>query len=181
MEGSNRLCTVPNLLSLARLLLLIPIALLLLSGSHWIALGLMIAAGLTDMVDGYLARRLNQQSDAGRILDPVSDKIGLLTVMCILVFSPLYRFPLWYFLFLLSRELLIMLGALIVIGKKSTVMESNWPGKASAALNGLVLLLSVMKARPLDGWAVWPAFLLTLYSTVLYARLFFLKAARKKV
>ena len=138
----------------------------------------------TDFLDGYIARRFDQRSDLGRIIDPIVDKISILVVTFYMVISPVYKFPLWFFIFVLARELILMVGSSLVIKKKDIVMESNRPGKNSAFAVGVVVILFVLGLQPY-GWIVlWIAFILTVYSSYIYLRLFLeqlkLKSSTKK-
>ena len=172
MSDKDRVWTVPNLLSVFRLLLLIPILLALQHEQRVWALFLMLLSVGTDFLDGYIARRWNQRSDFGRMIDPVVDKICVLTVVCFMVVHTAYSFPLWFFVFLLVREVGLMMCSLLVVRRKRVVMESNRPGKNSAFANGMVVLLFVLNLQPY-GWIVlWIALALTLYSTWVYLRLF---------
>jgi cardiolipin synthase len=80
--------TLPNLFTIARIVLILPFAILFLNGSpatRWGALALFLVAAATDWVDGYLARRLNQGSDFGRMLDPIADKLLVAAVIVLLI------------------------------------------------------------------------------------------------
>ena len=94
-----------NLLSIARIVLLIPIYYLLnlqTPKGNYLAVIVMVIAAATDTFDGRLARRLNQVSDFGRILDPVADKIGISVIAVILVTTR--DLPLWYLIFANFRK-----------------------------------------------------------------------------
>jgi len=172
MSQFNRIGTVPNVLSFFRLLLLVPIMVSLVHGQRLWALLWMLIGLATDWLDGIIARRWDQRSDLGRILDPVIDKVDVLVVCFYLVISPRYFFPLWYFLFLLIRELILTMCSLLVIRKKRMVMESNRQGKNSAFANGVVVIFFVLGLEPYSHMILWVAFALTLYSSWVYLRLF---------
>jgi len=80
--------TLPNILTLARMIfipILVAVYFLPLPWNHWVTTGLFVIAGLTDWLDGYLARRLGQHSPFGAFLDPVADKLMVTTVLVLLV------------------------------------------------------------------------------------------------
>ena len=179
MVEKNRIWTVPNILSLLRLCMVVPILICLSREQRIWALVWMLAGLATDFLDGYVARRFDQRSDLGRIIDPIVDKISILVVTFYMVISPVYGFPLWFFVFILARELILMVCSSLVIKKKDIVMESNRPGKNSAFAIGVVVILFVLGLQPY-GWIVlWIAFILTLYSSYVYLRLF-LKQLKQK-
>jgi CDP-diacylglycerol--glycerol-3-phosphate 3-phosphatidyltransferase len=128
----GRLFTVPNLLSFFRLVTA-PLVLVLFSlavpAGRWLTLGFLALSFSTDFFDGFFARRLNQKSDLGRILDPLADKAVVLALLVALV---LFRgVPFYLMLAVLARDLLILAGGLVVKLKKGIVLESNIWGKAA--------------------------------------------------
>jgi cardiolipin synthase (CMP-forming) len=107
----------PNIFTMLRLVLIIPIVWCILSQLYNLALLLFVMAGFTDLLDGYFARRHNCITRFGSIADPISDKILLLTSF--LVFSLVALFPWWLFTLLIIRDIYILLGAIsyhIVLG-----------------------------------------------------------------
>ena len=167
-----RIFTIPNVMSVARLGLLYPIFYYLQTGQPWLAVFFMFLGAATDLADGWVARRFNQQSDLGRILDPLIDKINVLSVAAYLVFSPLYSFPLWFLIFLIVREVTVLLGGVWVMRGRKIVMESTKPGKFSAFFTGLALPLHVVGWQPWALMAVIFAVGLNFFSTGVYYRRF---------
>ena len=113
-EVSDRLLTIPNALSLARLLVLPVIYLDLVDGRLVRAFVLLVVFALTDWLDGYLARRLDQVSRFGTLLDPISDRALFLVVGIGFVMAGL--FPLWALVVLLLRDLAVLaVGAVLLL------------------------------------------------------------------
>lgn len=113
-EVSDRLLTIPNALSLARLLILPVIYLDLVDGRLVRAFVLLVIFALTDWLDGYLARRLDQVSRFGTLLDPISDRVLFLVVGIGFVMADL--FPLWALVVLLLRDLAVLVvGAVLLL------------------------------------------------------------------
>jgi len=125
---------IPNLISFIRLLLIIPVIWYLLHERYEIALGLFIIAGLSDAVDGYLARKYHWGSHLGGWLDPVADKAMQVSVYICLTWLQLI--PLWLLLAVIIRDLVIVTGGLYyyyrvekvnaapsLISKLNTVMQ----------------------------------------------------------
>lgn len=172
MNRDNRIWTVSNLLSLSRLFLLVPILITLGRGQREWALFWIVIAVTTDFLDGYFARRLNQRSNLGRMMDPFIDKIDALAVSLFLVLSPIYPFPIWFFLFMLIREVTLLLCSYFAIVRKTGVMESNRAGKNSAFATAVAIFLYAVQLSAVGSVVIWIAFILTLYSSYVYFRLF---------
>lgn len=100
-----------NLLTYARIAAIVPIAALVLrdgDAARWIAVGLYIAAALTDFLDGWVARRYEQQSELGRMLDPIADKLMVAVVLMALVAAGTVSGHLvWAAMLILAREVFI--------------------------------------------------------------------------
>lgn len=124
------LLQIPNLVSLSRILLAPLVGYFLWKNddrSTLICLSLLVLAGVSDGLDGYLARRLKKVSPLGIVLDPVADKIfaGLL-----IVFLVLFRgLPVWLASVVVGRDLLILAGGTVLLKKKHLPVPSNLTGK----------------------------------------------------
>lgn len=108
--------TVPNLLTLFRILLTLPFLYFVNQGRFGIALAVFFLASLTDFADGFLARRLKQQSSLGRFLDPLADKL-LITAAFVVMAVPHAEFasiPVWLAIAVVGRDVVIVLGAFLV-------------------------------------------------------------------
>ncbi len=168
----RRVFTIPNLMTLTRLILLIPIIWCLARTLRWCAFSWAILGIMTDLLDGWVARRLNQASDLGRMMDPVVDKINVLSVTLFMALSPDYDFPLWFFIFMAVRECLVLAGGLIILRQKKSVPESGKPGKWSAFVTGLMILVFMVDIQPAALILLWISLGLTLYSSYYYGRVF---------
>jgi cardiolipin synthase len=139
--------TVPNLLSLTRIVLLIPfIAVMDAAIPHrelW-ALGILFLAGLTDRYDGILARRMHLESEWGRILDPLADKIGAGVVALVLVAQGYV--PLWFLALVVLRDILIVSGGICVKRTTGEVLPSNTTGKWAMGVVFAALCVALMQA-----------------------------------
>jgi len=136
---------IPNLLTLSRLILTPIIAYFLWKGDGQgilICAILLTVAGITDFLDGFFARRLNQITPLGKVLDPLVDKIFTIVIIVELI---LFRdFPFWLALMIIGRDLLIViLGTLLLRGRKVD-LQSNITGKyyfgATAILLGCYVI-----------------------------------------
>ena len=118
---------IPNILSVIRLLTVPFIVYLFLTDHFYIAVGVFIFAGVTDVVDGYIARRFGCTSTLGRILDPLADKsVQLSALICLYVKGVV---PLFIVLIYFIKELCTIVGALFIMKKDKRVVKSNVFGK----------------------------------------------------
>lgn len=163
--------TLPNLFTLARLVLTPLVVLAILNASYFRAIVLFFAAGISDVVDGYLARRLGESTPAGAYFDPVADKILLSAIYIAL--GVVRAIPWWMVGLVFARDLLIL--AMAVYGLLFTSVRrfppSVW-GKISTFLQ-IAAALVVMGARdglptPVD-LALWLMVAGTVWSGVHYA------------
>ena len=113
----------------------------------WIALGLFIAASLTDYLDGYIARKYNQVSDFGKFLDPLADKLLVIAAMTIL--CQWGRMPAWSLMIVLNREFAVTGLRLVAVGK-GNVIAAGWSGKVKTA--STMIGLCFMMAFPTVCW-----------------------------
>jgi len=138
---------------------------------RWAAVGTFALAAGTDGIDGWVARRFNQRSRLGTILDPIADKGLLLTALITLTFSPWPdKFPLWFLVLVIARDLLAIGGALL-LGQVAGLREltPHWTGKV-ATVAQMTALGFLMLDLPLP-WltlSVWIAGGFTLASGAVY-------------
>ncbi len=133
---------IPNILTILRFLLTIPVAYLLLEQRYTEALVLFFIAGVSDGLDGYLAKRFDWSSRLGSILDPLADKTLLVvTYVCLGLVDII---PMWLVFLVLGRDLVIVVGGLayyLLIG--SYQMEPSWVSKANTTLQIVLALVLV--------------------------------------
>lgn len=101
------------------------------SGRFWAA-GLFVLAALTDLLDGYLARRLNQITDFGKLADPAADKLMQLSALLCLCIKQ--RIQIWILLIYAAKEILQVIGGLRLLNIRKYVVYSKWSGKIATAL-----------------------------------------------
>ncbi len=146
---------IPNALTFLRILLIIPFALALLAESYRLALAVFFVAAITDGFDGYLARHFNWRTRLGAIADPLADKALLITAYLMLTLTGVL--PVWLFLLVLGRDLLIVVGGLAFhygIGKFD--MEPSIPGKFNTLIQIVVALaiIVLLAGLPMQGWVL---------------------------
>ena len=135
--------TVPNLLSLVRILT-IPAFVALIVDHDTTTAGLVLFAGVvaTDWVDGWLARRTGRVSELGTVLDPVADRLAIASVL--LAFVVRGVFPLWAALAILVRDVAILVVGAALLGSRGVRIDVRFVGKAAT--------LTLMVAIPLIAW-----------------------------
>jgi cardiolipin synthase (CMP-forming) len=102
---------IPNLITLGRILLVPVVVWAIASGAMWIAFVLFVAAGLSDAVDGYLAKRFDMTTELGAYLDPLADKALIVSIYLTLGINNLI--PRWLVILVVSRDILIVGGILL--------------------------------------------------------------------
>lgn len=128
----QQIMTLPNLMSLLRIALIPMIIAAFASGSELRCAMLIILSGLTDVVDGWIARHWNAVSDVGKVLDPVADKLTQLAMLWMLLSShPLMALPLAV---LVIRESVMACTGLICVVRTREVRSARWHGKITTLL-----------------------------------------------
>ena len=140
---SSRILTVPNLLTVFRMVL-IPVFVTLLFYQRFLwALAVFVMAGLTDGLDGLLARRFAQESQLGTILDPIADKLMLVTAFIVLSMRSVFPQPLpshlpvpfWVTIAVISRDIFITVGALAInMMTGFSGFRPSWLGKLNTTV-----------------------------------------------
>jgi cardiolipin synthase len=142
----------PNALTLLRILLVPMFVGLVLYGHPSAALAVFLVAGLTDALDGLIARLLDQQTTLGRYLDPLADK--LLLVAAFVVLSVEGWVPLWVTIIVVSRDIIISVGSLVIhLLRERPDIAPSLVGKVTTVLQ-LAYIVAVLlgTAMPLPGW-----------------------------
>ena len=124
--------TVPNILSFLRILILVPFVLFV-NNNNYIGGGvILVLSGLTDLLDGFIARKFNQITRLGEMLDPTADKLTLMTVMI----CASMKFPrIFPFMALLAlKEILMLAAGAILLKNKKNPPASKWYGKVSTVV-----------------------------------------------
>ncbi len=151
-EVHNRILTVPNVLSLLRLLILPWLYMLIVDGQYLTGL---VVAGLfasTDFLDGWVARKFDQVTRFGQLLDPASDRLFIITLIVAMVVAGLV--PWWLAVAIVLRDVLLLVGSLVVLRSGAATPPVTYLGKATTFLLMWafpILLLAGHLAQ--EGWA----------------------------
>ena len=141
-RSTNQFLTLSNLLSLARIVLILPFLAVVFSSlpsARWWACVIVALAALTDKLDGMFARKYQQATEWGRILDPLADKICISALVIVLL---IFRWiPLWFAVAVFARDALILIGGLYLKARHGLVLPSNRTGKWAVGFIGATLFL----------------------------------------
>ncbi len=165
--------TIPNMITVMRFLLVPGVVFALLSGEWGWAFAGFVIAGVSDGVDGYIARRFNQRSELGAYMDPIADKALLVSVFIVLGY--LGQVPLWLVVLAVSRDVLIIGGVLLasVMGKP-VEMKPFMVSKINTAVQ--IMLAALILGENAFGYdsgrlrtaVIWSSGLLTVASAAAY-------------
>ena len=171
--------TTANKVTLLRILLIPPFIYCMLelrdSGREtlrWTGLGFFALAAALDGVDGFIARRFNQRSELGAVLDPLADKLLLVSAVVVLSLphSHLVPLPRWFALAVLSRDVLAVIGLAVVhfmVGR--VALRPRWTGKTATVLQMATALWTMLGwLVEVQGWLAGSATILTLVSGIQY-------------
>lgn len=156
----------PNLLTLVRILCSPVFVGLVLYGHNSWALAVFLLAGLTDALDGMLARMLDQQTTLGQYLDPLADKLLLVTSFLVLSFEGVI--PLWVTLVVVSRDGIISVGSLVIhLLRERVDITPTWIGKITTVIQ-LVYIVAVLvgMTTAVPEWLLWSVLAVMLTVTV---------------
>lgn len=138
----------PNAITLVRLLL-IPVYLYFFLQGEFILSGVFFSiSGLTDILDGYLARKYNMVTDFGRLLDPLSDKLSLISILAVLIYMDLL--PRIITITLLTREVFVLFGSGIMYLMGKDLIEPTRLGKISIFLLYVAIAASLLNIKYFD-------------------------------
>lgn len=141
---------IPNLVSIFRILF-IPIVFFLfedINSHRWYIITLIILFALFDNLDGYLARKLNQVTELGKIIDPLVDKLFIITITILLYLHKLL--PFWFIVIVILRDLLIMSVGFILLKKIERVPASDFIGKLTVGAIGVIFIFSLLNFQVMN-------------------------------
>lgn len=171
---------IPNILTIFRIILIPFIVITIINDEYIIALVFFIISGLTDVLDGFIARKFNFITDFGKLIDPLADKITQIATLISIVIKNLI--PYWILIVILLKEVIMVCGASFLYGK-STVVSSKWFGKLST----VVLYIAIFISMAIKQFNLPPiyetvnlyiycfAVLTTIFSLIMYFKTFYNK------
>lgn len=150
MYKKNEIYTISNLLSLLRLLMAVPFWILIKQidepGMRTLLFSLAMLGAISDWADGFIARKRNEVTEIGKIIDPLADKVTIGAI--IIGLYTIGAIPEFYFFIVIGRDLMIFLGGIYVTKKIGRVLPSNMLGKLTVSIIGMVILLILLDVDP---------------------------------
>ncbi len=166
---------IPNILTIIRFLLIPIILIYIFTGNYILALIVFTISALTDIADGFIARKFNLISNFGKLMDPLADKLTQIATLTSLVIKEII--PIWILIIVISKEFIMICGASFLYGK-DVVVYSKWYGKLSTVLLYIAIVFSLLtKQFALIG--IWEnidlalftlAIIMTLFALVMYIK-----------
>ena len=153
--------TFPNLMTLMRIILIVPFLILFLNGNYTASIVVLTVSGITDFLDGFIARTFNRTSQLGKYLDPLADKLTLFAVsFCVaMMFPKLIPFA----LLLAAKDVLMIIGSVILLKKSINPPGAKWYGKAATVsfyVSSLSAVLVYLSGREMS-WIITALFSVT--------------------
>lgn len=181
-ESTKKILTIPNVLTVIRLFLIGVMVWYFTQHRPIAAMIVYLSASATDVVDGYIARRFNQISDVGKVLDPIADKgLTIAALICMMVQG---YFDTALLIVIIVKEALMVVGGVLAYFVFKKVVQANLFGKLAASTYFLAVVLLFLHdmVAPWDGWFMYLAVGLNILSMLQYGYLnIVLESRRKKV
>ncbi len=171
---------VPNILTIIRFLLIPIIVFYIFTGNYIFAFVFFTLSALTDIADGFIARKFNLISNFGKLMDPLADKLTQIATLASLVFTDII--PIWILLIVLLKEFIMICGASFLYGK-DVVVYSKWYGKLATVLFYFAIVFSLI-VKQFELTNLWEnldlglytfALVTTIFSLIMYVRDLYLK------
>ena len=166
---------VPNILTICRFLLIPIIIFYIFTGNYILAFIFFTISGITDIADGFIARKFNFVSNFGKLMDPLADKLTQISTLASLVFANII--PMWILIIVLLKEFIMICGASFLYGK-DVVVYSKWYGKLATVLFYIAIVVSLLLKQfqitgilqNLDFALYCLALFATVFSLIMYVR-----------
>lgn len=165
---------IPNILTILRFILIPFIFISVIKLNYLVTIILFTISAITDILDGFIARKYNYISDIGKLIDPLADKLTQLFLL--LALTILGILPLWIFLIVFIKECTMVISASVLYKKNDVVVYSKWYGKMATTLFYLAIISSLIINQfkinlkfKLDLYLYYLAILSTVFSLIMYS------------
>lgn len=164
---------IPNMLTIIRFILIPFIFISVIFQHYLIALIIFTVSAITDILDGYIARKYNFITDIGKLIDPLADKLTQISLL--LALAILKILDLWILIIVLVKECIMVISASVLYSKKDVVVYSKWYGKLATSLFYLAIVCSLIIRQfnisisfKIDLYLYYLAILATIFSLIMY-------------
>lgn len=181
---------VPNLLTILRFLLIPIIVIACVQGDYILAIVVLTVSGITDILDGTIARKYNFISDFGKLMDPLADKATQISLLTTLFIKGVI--PIWILAVVVLKEFCMVSGASFLYGKE-LVVSSKWYGKLATVLFYAAMVISLLLEQigestsslikaigVADNILYYFAVITTIASLIMYMKAFYIQGYLKK-
>lgn len=173
---------VPNALTIARFILIPFILSALIHNDYFLTFILLTVSGLTDVLDGFIARKFNLITNFGKLIDPLADKSTQITILATLALKGII--PIWMIVIIFLKEFIMIAGASFLYGKE-LVVSSKWYGKLATVLFYIAIVSSLAIKYfsinfKFDIYLYYLALIFTIFSLIMYFQAFYRQGYLKK-
>lgn len=159
---------IPNILTILRFIFIPVILYFIFTGNYILGFIFFTISGITDILDGFIARKFNLISNFGKLMDPLADKLTQISVLATLVAVQII--PVWILTIVILKELIMVVGASFLYGK-DVIVYSKWYGKLATVLFYVAIVISLItKQFAITGF--WVDFSLFIYCVALVSTIF---------
>jgi CDP-diacylglycerol--glycerol-3-phosphate 3-phosphatidyltransferase len=141
LHASDKILTLSNSISFLRIFLAIPTVIGIINADMNLAALVMVLAYITDLADGYVARKTNTITEFGKAMDPIADKLYVAALL--IAMNVKNMVPLWFVILVIGKDILTLIGVFFAQKKIRAVLPSNYWGKAAVLITIVTLFLSV--------------------------------------
>ena len=158
--------TLSNIISFVRILLVFPLGYYIWTDQLIPFIIVCLIGSLSDILDGHLARKLNQVTEFGKIIDPLADKIFV--GVAAFIMAILNIIPLWFFIVIITRDVLILIGGIYAQRKLKYVLPSNYMGKIAVIILSLTIMGMFSKVSIAYDYGMYISLLFLIISLIQY-------------
>lgn len=159
---------IPNILTILRFLFIPVVLYFIFTGNYILGFIFFTISGITDILDGFIARKYNLISNFGKLMDPLADKLTQISVLASLVIVEII--PVWILVIVVLKELIMVIGASFLYGK-DVVVYSKWYGKLATVLFYLAIVISLI-TKQFGITGLWVNLSLVIYCIALASTIF---------
>lgn len=164
---------IPNYLTILRLILIPIIFILIVFEQYTLSFLFFVAANITDILDGYIARKYHLITDWGKLMDPLADKLTQISTISALIIKGII--PFWILVILTVKELIMITVAFILYKKRIITVHSKWYGKVATILFFIAIVTSLLAENfeilsTLTIYLYYIAIIMTVFAGIMYAK-----------